>query len=227
MKRLLKNSRSPVLSIVVMSLPFPSLRELSMRKVLLEELPWQEGLEGLPMKKELEALDRLPGKYTVIKTSREVIKDGTLRQGEARGADKLAGKGSFKKGGKVSISKEMRGDPVVLWRIDDGKESGKFSFHIMQSVQHDSELSRDGKIVSMKITNHISGVKVEREANYTGKVEMKICYTCEGKMVDNDIDSYCFMVDGKGKLEVTLKRWKRFKSGGEVELIDTAVAQRD
>jgi len=196
-----------------------------MRKVLLEELPWQEDLEGLPMKKELEALDRLPGKYTVTKTSRKVIKDGTLGQEEARRADKLAGKGSFKKGGKVSISKEMRGDPVVLWRIDDRKESGKFSFHIMQSVQHDSELSRDGKIVSMKITNHISGVKVEKEANYTGKVEMKRCYTCEGKMVD--VDSYCFLVDGKGKLEVTLKRWKKFKSGGEVELIDTAVAQRD
>ena len=81
-----------------MSLPFPSLRELSMRKVLLEDLPWQEGLEGLPMKKELEALDRLPGKYTVTKTSRKVIKDGTLGQEEARRADKLAGKGSFKKG---------------------------------------------------------------------------------------------------------------------------------
>ena len=197
-----------------------------MRKVLVEELPWQEDLEGLPMKKELEALDRLPGEYTVIKTSRKVIKDGTLGQEEARRADKLAGKGSFKKGGKVSISKEMRGDPVVLWRIDDRKESGKFSFHIFaQSVQHDSELSRDGKIVSMKITNHISGVKVEKEANYTGKVEMKRCYTCEGKMVD--VDSFCFMVDGKGKLEVTLKRWKKFKSGGEVELFDTAMAQRD
>ena len=71
----------------------------------------------------------------------------------------------------------------------------------------------------------ISGVKVEKEANYTGKVEMKRCYTCAGKMVD--VDSYCFMVDGKGKLEVTLKRWKKLKSGGEVELIDTAVAQRD
>jgi len=209
-----------------MSLPFPSLRELSMREVLLEELPWQEDLEGLPMKKELEALDRLPGKYTVTKTSRKVIKDGTLGQEEARRADKLAGKGSFKKGGKVSISKEMRGNPVVMWRIEDRKESGKFSFRIFaQSVQHQSELSRDGKIV--KITNHISGVKVEREANYTGKVEMKICYTCEGKMVDNDIDSYCFMVDGKGKLKVTLERWKKFKSGGEVALIDTAMAQRD
>jgi len=201
-----------------------------MRKVLLEELPWQEGLEGLPMKKELEALDRLPGKYTVTKTSRKVIKDGTLGQEEARRADKLAGKGSFKKGGKVYISKEMRGDPVILWRIDDSKEQGKFSFPIFaQSVQHKtkSELGRDGKIVSMKMTNHISGVKVEREANYTGKVEMKICYTCEGKMVDNDIDSYCFMVDGKGKLKVTLERWKKFKSGGEVALIDTAMAQRD
>jgi len=197
-----------------------------MRKVLLEEQPWQEDLEGLPMKKELEALDRLPGKYTVIKMSREVIKDGTLSQEEARGADKLAGKGSFKQGSKVSISKEMRGDPIVLWRIDDGKESGKFSFCISaQLVQYDSELSSDGKIVSMKITNHISGVEVEREANYTGKVEMERCYTCEGKMVD--VDSYCFMVDGKGSLEVTLKRWKKLKSGAEVELIDTAMAQRD
>ena len=39
--------------------------------------------------------------------------------------------------------------------------------------------------------------------------------------------SFCFMVDGKGKLEVINKGWMKFKSGGEFELIITAVAQRD
>ena len=49
-----------------MSLPFPSLKELAMREVVLKELPREE----LPMKKELEALDRLPGNYTVEKSTK-------------------------------------------------------------------------------------------------------------------------------------------------------------
>ena len=48
-----------------MSLPFPSLKDLTMREVLLKELPREE----LPMKKELDALDRLPGNYAVEKST--------------------------------------------------------------------------------------------------------------------------------------------------------------
>ena len=55
-----------------MSLPFPSLKDLTMREVLLKELPREE----LPMKKELDALDRLPGNYTVEKSTKEVSKAG-------------------------------------------------------------------------------------------------------------------------------------------------------
>jgi len=198
-----------------------------MREVLLEELPWQEDLEGLPMKKELEALDRLPSEYTVTKTSKEVIKagGGTLSQGEAMFVDRFAGESSFKKGGKVSILKEMRGDPVVLWNIVDSTESVDFRFPIFaQPVQHKSGLGRAGK--GAVITNLISGVKVAKEACYTGKVKSIIEITTgEGKMVTSD--SFCCMVDGKGKLEVSHKVWKKFETGAEIELIVTAVAQRD
>ena len=186
-----------------MGLLFPTLRELSMRVVLLEELPWEEELEGLPMKKELEALDRLPGEYKVIKTSREIIKGGTLSQGEARSADKLAGKVIFKKGKKISISKEMGRDPVVMWRIYGRKVSYPIFFSGFPLQQTPSRVS---------------------EAGFTGMVEMKRCYTLEGIVGRG---SYCFMVDGKGKLELNFKSWQKLKSRGVVELIDTAVAQRD
>ena len=187
-----------------MSLPLPTLKELSMRVALVEELPWEKELEGLPMKKELEALDRLPGEYKVIKTSREIIKGGTPSQGEARSADNLAGKVIFKKGGKISISKEMGRDPVVMWRIYGRKFSFPIFFSGFPLQQTPSRVS---------------------EASFTGMVEMKRCYTIEGKVVGRG--SYCFMVDGKGKLELNFKSWQKLKSGGVVELIDTAVAQRD
>jgi len=198
-----------------------------MRKVLLEELPWQEGLEGLPMKKELEALDRLPGEYTVTKTSKEVIKDGGggPSQWEARYAERFAGELGFKKGGKVSILKEMRGDPVVLWDIVASTESGDFSFPIFaQPLQQKTGLGRDGRVGLN--TNLMSGVQVGKEACYTGKVESIVeIVTRDGKMVMRI--SFCSMVDGKGKLEVTHRVWKKFETGAEIELITTAVAQKD
>ena len=158
-----------------MGLLFPSLKELSMRVVLLEELPWEEELEGLPMKKELEALDRLPGEYKVIKTSREIIKGGTLSQGEARSADKLAGKVIFKKGGKISISKEMGRDPVVMWRIYGRKFSFPIFFSGFPLQQTPSRVS---------------------EASFTGMVEMKRCYTLgrvEKSKNGINSDGYCFL----------------------------------
>ena len=59
-----------------MSLPLPTLRELSMRAALMKEVPWKENPEGLPMKKEMEALDRLPGNYTVTAATKKIIKVG-------------------------------------------------------------------------------------------------------------------------------------------------------
>ena len=207
-----------------------------MKVVLLQELPWQEDLEGLPMKKELEALNRLPGYYTVTKTSKEFTKveGGTLSKGEVRCAERAAWFNSFEKGSQVSIfkvlNKEMRGDPVVLWRVVASTESTDSSFPIFaqQLVEPQSGLGRDGKITPAEITNHISGVKVGKEASYTGTVEVEaICTTCEAEVEVVWKTSFCFMVDGKGKLEAVRKAWIKFDTGTEVELINTVVAQRD
>ena len=86
-----------------MSLPFPTLRELSMRAMLVNELPWEEEDESLSMKKEVEALGRLPGHYTVTKSSTEVTKagGGVLSPEEARFAKCWKKLYSFKNGGKI------------------------------------------------------------------------------------------------------------------------------
>merc|ERR1719341_727340 len=96
-----------------MSLCFPTLRDLAMRVVLVEELP----REDLPMKKEFEALDRLPGNYTVTKSTREVIKTGggVLSPGETECAERRAPKFfSIERGGKIAVSKERA---LELWNF--------------------------------------------------------------------------------------------------------------
>ena len=67
-------------------------------------------------------------------------------------------------------------------------------------------------------------VVVENEA-CTGKVEVEGCFTREGKMVDKS--SFCWQVNSMGKLEVAEKKWRRLLSGAEIEVICSAVAQRD
>ena len=131
-----------------MSLSFGTpvtLRELSMRAVLVNGIPWGEEDESLPMKKEMEALERLPGNYTVATSSTQVTKvgEGVLSSGEARFTERISASMSMKKGGKIAISKEMRGDPVVM---------------------------------AVNARGHISGVKVEEEECYMGKVEKEVRY---------------------------------------------------
>ena len=203
-----------------MSLAFPTLRELGMRAMLVNELLWKKEDEGLPMKKEMEALGWLPGNYTVAESSTEVIKAGVgvLNPEEAR----FAALCSLKKGDKISILKRIRGHPYVLWNIDAG---ARLTTPIRaQPLYYRCAPGSHGKKWATKITSRISGVVVENEA-CTGKVEVEGCFTREGKMVDKS--SFCWQVNSMGKLEVAEKKWRRLLSGAEIEVICSAVAQRD
>ena len=208
-----------------MSLPFPTLKELSMRAVLVKELPWEKELIGLPMKQELEALNRLPGNYTVTKSSYEVNKagGGVLDQWEAEYVENVVKLWSTEVGNKVSILKELCGDPVVLWRIVLSTEARELRFPIEAQPVQQNTLN----LFSLKCTNLISGVKVEKEACYKGRVEVEKIYTTrEGKVVKSH--SFCCVVNSKGKLEVVVKVWTTFENDdAEVEVVTTWEAQRD
>ena len=84
-----------------------------MRAALVNELPWKEEHDSLQMKKEIDALGWLPGNYTVVKPLTEVIKaeGGVLSPGDARFTEQWEKYKILKKGDKISISKEIRGDP--------------------------------------------------------------------------------------------------------------------
>ena len=190
-----------------------------MRAALVNELPWKEEHDSLPMKKEIEALGWLPGNYTVIKPSTEAIKaEGeVLSPGDARFAEQWEKDKILKKGDKISISKEIRGDPDVLWNMEFGT-SLTMHFPAQPLVQpHGCDQGSKG-------ITRISGVMVENEA-CTGKAEMEGCLTREGKVVDKY--SFCWQVNSMGKLEVAEKKWRRLLSGAEIEVICSAVAQRD
>ena len=185
-----------------------------MRVVLVNEIPWGEEDESLPMKKEMEALNRLPGKYTVATSSTEVTKvgGGVLSSGEARFTEKIAASMRMKNGGKISIAKEVRGNPHVLWNIVADTESAESRKDpiLAQPVQHRCEIGWDGKIMAVNARGHISGVKVEEEECYMGKVEKEVrykakvekelCSTREGQVLWR-YSSY-WELDSKGKLEV-------------------------
>ena len=51
---------------------FPNLKDLTMRAVLVNGIPWEEEDKNLPMVKEMEALERLPGDYVITKSSTEL-----------------------------------------------------------------------------------------------------------------------------------------------------------
>ena len=105
----------------------------------------------------------------------------------------------MKNGGKISISKEMGGDPVVLWGIVADTESGRtWETILAQPVQHGCEVGRDGERFSWKKTTLISGFKVANEDSYTAKVELKSCSTREGKLSTSD----------HVKWETARARWK-------------------
>ena len=200
-----------------MSLSFGTpvtLRELSMRAVLVNGIPWGEEDESLPMKKEMEALERLPGNYTVATSSTQVTKvgEGVLSSGEARFTERISASMNMKKRGKISISKEMRGDPVVLWNIVADTESTELKDDpiLAQPLRHRCEVGWDGEIMAVNARGHISGVKVEEEKYYKGevekevrykaKVEKELCSTREGQVLWR-YSSY-WELDSKGKLEV-------------------------
>ena len=200
-----------------MSLSFGTpvtLRELSMRAVLVNGIPWGEEDESLPMKKEMEALESLPGNYTVATSSTQVTKvgEGVLSSGEARFTERISASMNMKKRGKISISKEMRGDPVVLWNIVADTESTELKDDpiLAQPLRHRCEVGWDGKIMAVNARGHISGVKVEEEECYMGKVEKEVrykakvekelCSTREGQVLWR-YSSY-WELDSKGKLEV-------------------------
>ena len=93
---------------------YPTLRDLATRAVLVNGIPWQEEDKGLPMVKEMEALERLPGDYVITKSSTEVTKagGGGLSPWEADLVEQWEKALSLKYGSKISISKEMGGE----WR---------------------------------------------------------------------------------------------------------------
>ena len=138
-----------------------------MRAVLVNGIPWEEEkLKSLPMVKEMEALDRLPGDYIVAESTTEVTKagGGALSPGEARFAEKWKKARSLKQGGRISISKEMCGDPAVLWNIVEDREENKkvVSSILVQPVEHKCVQRRDGTIVAEKWTTVIGGFRLQR-----------------------------------------------------------------
>ena len=189
-----------------MSLRFPTLRDLAMRVVLVEELP----REDLPMKKDFEALDRLPGNYTFTKSSKEVIKTGGgfLSPRETMFAESvaLAKFYSIGRGGKIAVSKESCG---VLWKVSAG--TGRTTINTKPLfIYEDGE----GKFVA-KLMTRICGGKVEEEGCVTrGGMELK-----SGKTT--------WKVDAKGKLSVTSNLSTKLSTGAQAELTITLEAQRD
>jgi len=65
---------------------------------------------------------------------------------------------SMKRGDKITILKEMCGDPPVLWKI----LAGTGFKHIISQPLHPTEKDRNGEIVS-NLINSICGGKVEDE----------------------------------------------------------------
>ena len=200
-----------------------------MRAALVKEVPWKENLEGLPMKKEMEALDRLPGNYTVTASSKKIIKagGGVLSRKETKFVETSL-LYNLERGSKIAISKEMCGDPLVLWRIIFGTESKKVGISIYaQPLQHKFGLGRGGKI-DTQIKSLIGGGKVEKQGKetcFTGEVETERRDRFKGYVAHRSSASW--EVDSKGKLEGTWKKWKHFSPAGAVELIITWEAQRD
>ena len=195
-----------------MSLRFPTLRDLAMRVVLVEELP----REDLPMKKEFEALDRLPGNYTVTESSKEVIKTGggVLSPWETECAESAAPAKFFsiERGGKIVVSKESCG---VLWKFSDG--TGHITISTKPTLYHEGGEGEE-KIVA-KYMSCICG----------GMVEEKFWVTEGGMELLSGITSgkATWKVDAKGKLSRTSKVLINLPTGAQVELTITVEAQRD
>ena len=159
------------------------------------------------MKKDFEALDRLPGNYTVTKSSKEVIKTGggVLSPGETKCAESATKFYSIERGGMIAISKESCG---ILW---------KFSANTRDVYIHTKPLlcTEGKKKVVAKFMTCICGGKVEEELRVTrGGMELHR-------------DRTTWKVDAKGKLSRTSKVLINLPTGAQVELTITVEAQRD
>ena len=173
-----------------MSVPLPTLRELSMRMILQKDLPWDT---YPPLKKDFEALERLPGNYKVVKESEgflkkdEVVPSSELTPWEAEVGDMLKRNNSpMKRCTRISIAKVMSGNPLVLWNMTHVYAV----FSCMTPIS--DRIVRPLTCADASLLTHkISG----------GKVKLELWDKHEGKAWQRG-NSISWKVDDKGKLVV-------------------------
>ena len=174
-----------------MSVPLPTLLELSMRMVLQKDLPWDT---YPPLKEDFEALERLPGNYKVVKESEgflkkdEVVPSSELTPWEAEISEKLKRGIGLLGLTKISIAKVMSGDPLVLWNMEHcvGNSTGSATW-----VFPISDTTVCAPTCVCAVTHKIDGGKVKRE--FWVKLEGE---ALQGRR------SISWKVDDKGKLVV-------------------------
>ena len=195
---------------------FLTLKEMCMRKVLLEDLS-REDLP-YPVNKMIEGLERLPGNYTVTQSSLEIQDKRALSQGQKEVIEKMH-KGM--KGATIAISKVMSSD--ILWNIV--VPHALFCGPIFGQPVYPPKGTAG-------MRSFIGGGEKEEEAegkekrNYTGKVEW------EESSPNGRRTEACLEVDSKGKLVVILKWYLYWFEEGreeeeEVAVVNVLVAQRD
>ena len=163
------------------------------------------------MKKEFEALDRLPGNYTVTKPIKEVIKTGggVLSPREAEWCVETVASAKLynvERGGKIVVSKESCG---VLWKFSAG--TGRFTNISTKPLLY---IEENKKVVAKFMTCICGGMVEEKFWVTEGGMEL-----LSGKAT--------WKVDAKGKLSRTSKVLINLPTGAQVELTITVEAQRD
>ena len=199
-----------------MSVLLPTLRELSMRKILQKDLPWDT---YPPLKKDFEALERLPGKYKVVKQSEgflkkdEVVPSSELTPWEAEVGDMLKRNGHLKGLTRISIAKVMSGNPLVLWNMTHVYAV----FSCMTPIS--DRIVRPLTCADASLLTHkISG----------GKVKLELWDKHEGKAWQRG-KSISWKVDDKGKLVVEFVVKGNFfvPAAEELDLVFIVEAQRE
>ena len=198
-----------------MSVPLPTLLELSMRMVLQKDLPW----DTYPLKKDFEALERLPGNYKVVKESEgflkkdEAVSSSELTPWEAEVGDMLKRNGPPKGLTKISIAKVMSGNPLVLWNM-------KHVYAVFSCMTPISDrIVRPLTCADASLLTHkISG----------GKVKLELWDKREGKAWQRG-NSISWKVDDKGKLVVEFVVKGNFvdPAAEELDYVVIVVAQRE
>ena len=203
-----------------MSVPLPTLLELSMRMVLQKDLPW----DTYPLKKDFEALERLPGNYKVVKESEgffkkdEVVPSSELTPWEAEVCVKLKSTIRYYTGvTEISIAKVMSGDPLVLWKMIHyfGHATLGISYAISDGALGSSSWDQ------VVVTHKIGGGKVKRE--FWAKREGD---ALQGRKHQKSIS---WKVDDKGKLVVEFVVKGNFfdPAAEELDLVVIVEAQRE